>query len=402
MSYLRTYRAPTVAEALAEVKQDLGRDAVILHTRSFRKGGLLGLIGGRMTWEIVASPNTGGPREARGGQYVSDAEAVASGSPVPVAPDPPSAAAAPQQALAPDDATHREIREIRSMLQRALAGQTPGRDSHLPAELESFLAHLHEQEVGEPIVDELMDQLQMELTGKELGDRDRVAERLEALIARRIKATGLQAQEAVGRPRIIVMIGPTGVGKTTTIAKLAANYKLRLGKRIGLITIDTYRIAAVEQLRTYAHIIEVPVRVVLTTGELQQAIRSMADHDVILIDTAGRSPNNRMRLSQLRGFIAAAAPDEVHLVVSAGAGRRSMLCAVERFLPLGANRVVVSKMDEAETFGGVLNIAAACTGTPLSYVTTGQDVPDDLALADARMLARWVMSGTMGGVPHVC
>ena len=399
MSYLRTYRAPTVAEALAEVKRDLGRDAVICQTRSFRKGGLLGLIGGRTTWEIVASPNVGGAREAPGGQYVPEAQPAAPPSPVPVPPDPP---AATQQPPTPDDATRREIREIRSMLQRALAGHMPGRDPHVPAELESLRARLREQEVGEAIVDELMGRLQMELTGKELSDRERVAERLEALIAQRIKAAGLQAEEAAGRPRVIVMIGPTGVGKTTTIAKLAANYKLRLGKRIGLITIDTYRIAAVEQLRTYAHIIEVPVRVVLTTGELQQAIRSMADHDVILIDTAGRSPNNQMRLSQLRGFIAAAGPDEVHLVVSAGAGRRSMLCAVERFLPLGANRVVVSKVDEAETFGGILNIAAACTGTPLSYVTTGQDVPDDLALAEARMLARWIVSGTMGGVPHVC
>jgi flagellar biosynthesis protein FlhF len=188
---------------------------------------------------------------------------------------------------------------------------------------------------------------------------------------------------------VIALIGPTGVGKTTTIAKLAANHKLHEGRKVGLITIDTYRIAAVDQLKAYADIIEVPLETVLTPGELQQAVRSMADMDVVLIDTAGRSPNNRMRLSQLRSFLAAGAPDEVHLVVSATSSRACAKGTLEHFCPLGVNRIILTKLDEAETFGVILTAASA--GKPLSYYTTGQDVPDDIACADSRRLAGMIV-----------
>jgi len=148
----------------------------------------------------------------------------------------------------------------------------------------------------------------------------------------------------------------------------------------------------VDQLRTYADIIEVPMRAVLTAGELAQTVQSMRDMDVVLIDTAGRSPNDKLRLDQLRGFLGACGADEVHLVVACTANRGCASKIIEQFGPLGANRVILTKLDEAQTFGMILNLAADGAAA-VSYVTTGQDVPDDIEPADAVRLARRIVGG---------
>jgi flagellar biosynthesis protein FlhF len=265
----------------------------------------------------------------------------------------------------------------------------------MPAELQEVHVDLLQQDVEDRIALELVNQLRLDLTGRELGDWGLIRGRLADLIAFRIPTTAAQAPaEAPQGRRVIAFIGPTGVGKTTTIAKLAANFRLKEGKRVGLLTIDTYRIAAVDQLRTYADIIEVPLQAVLTPAELQQAIQSMSQMDVVLIDTAGRSQNNPLRLNQLRGFLAAASPDEVHLVISATANQRCLRSAMDRFCPMGVNRIIMTKFDEAETFGVILTASTAGKG-PLSYVTAGQEVPDDIAQADARRLAQAIVEGSM-------
>ena len=134
-----------------------------------------------------------------------------------------------------------------------------------------------------------------------------------------------------GTRRVVALVGPTGVGKTTTVAKLAANFKLAHGFRPGLVTVDTYRIAAVEQLRTYAEIIDLPLAVANAPGEMRRAIDELGDVDLVLIDTAGRSPRDEVKIRELADFLAEARPDEVHLVLSAVAGERSLRAAVERF-----------------------------------------------------------------------
>ncbi len=197
-----------------------------------------------------------------------------------------------------------------------------------------------------------------------------------------------------GRPLTIAFVGPTGVGKTTTIAKLAATYKLRLNRRVGMITADTYRIAAVDQLRTYANIIGLPVKVAMTPQELTNAVASFAGYDVLLVDTAGRSQHDVNRLTELSQFIAAAAPHELHLVVSAAMAEAVTLATVERFRPIGPDRMIVTKLDEAVGFGSLVSIAAA-SGLRISHVTTGQEVPDDIELADAGRLARLVLDGVL-------
>ena len=185
-------------------------------------------------------------------------------------------------------------------------------------------------------------------------------------------------------------MGPTGVGKTTTIAKLAANFRLRENKRVGLITVDTYRIAAVEQLRTYAEIIDLPMEVVSTPREACEAVSRLRNLDLVLMDTAGRSPRDEIRIQELRSMLAEAAPDEVHLVLSAAAGAKSLAATAERFATVGTTALVVTKLDEAAGLGNLLPLARQCR-LPLSYLTDGQNVPDDIRVADRRDLAKMIL-----------
>jgi flagellar biosynthesis protein FlhF len=180
------------------------------------------------------------------------------------------------------------------------------------------------------------------------------------------------------------------VGKTTTIAKLAANFHLRDRHHVGLITVDTFRIAAVEQLRTYADIIDLPMEIVSTPREMRQAVERFADLDLVLVDTAGRSPGDEVRIQELKCMLAEARADEVHLVLSSVASLPGLQRAAERFARAGTTALLLTKLDEATGLGNLLPLLASCR-LPLSYITHGQSVPDDITAAAPRQLARWIL-----------
>jgi flagellar biosynthesis protein FlhF len=209
-----------------------------------------------------------------------------------------------------------------------------------------------------------------------------------------IPAAGPIHRTKTSGPHVVALIGPTGVGKTTTIAKLAAHLKLRGRRRVGLITIDTYRIAAVDQLRKYAEILGAPLSVVAVSSDLRQAIASMHDCEFVLIDTAGRSPNDAMKLGELKNFLAAAAPDEVHLVLSTTSSQACVEMAVDRFAEVRVDRIIFTKLDEAAHLGVVLNVARKLNKS-LSYITTGQDVPDDIEVGEGSRLAKLILGGSL-------
>lgn len=465
---LKTFRAHTMADALAQVKRDLGKDAVILHTRMFKVGTFLGL-GGKRVVEITASDDVrvrerqvsarrarrgevgagspepvgatggvtaeisaaaaergGGAGGVHEGQSVGQrAASRAYGAPPPrvetrtasaatVAPSTDAGTTPPPQAtrdvarlaiehvLPPgegDPALAAELAAIRRMVgqvlqasSRSAAAAPVGR---LPDALLKHYVRLIENEVAQEIADEITGAVRDELTPAELADdglvRTAVLRHLETLMP---VADGIAAADrpADGRPLTIALIGPTGVGKTTTIAKLAAAYRLRHRKRVGLITSDTYRIAAVDQLRTYANIIGVPLKVASSPAEMADACEQMRDADVVLIDTAGRSPSDSQRLGELRAFLQAARPHQTHLVLASNAGEKSIQRAVDRFAPLSPNLVIFTKLDEAANLGVLVNVSRRISAK-LSYVTGGQEVPDDIEPGRADRLARMVLDG---------
>ncbi len=261
-----------------------------------------------------------------------------------------------------------------------------------PEPLLDLYTKLTDAEVNADEAESIVGEVRDELGPDELRDerivRETALRRLERRLPTKVEAPSGRGES--GRPSVIALIGPTGVGKTTTVAKLAATYKLRHAKRVGLITTDTYRIAAVEQLRTYAGIIGLPLKVAMTPADVAAAVESLSDCDVIVMDTAGRSQNDAKRLDELRSFLGAAKPDQTHMVLSTTVGRKVLERTVERFGALGPDRAVLTKLDEAESFGMILEAARLC-GLPISYVTTGQEVPDDMEAARPERLARMVL-----------
>jgi flagellar biosynthesis protein FlhF len=163
---------------------------------------------------------------------------------------------------------------------------------------------------------------------------------------------------------------------------------------VGLITLDTYRIAAVDQLRKYADIIGSPLKVVSSADDLREAIAAMSDCEYILVDTAGRSPNDTMKLNELKGLLAAAEPDEVHLVLSSTASQECIQLAISRFSDVRADKIIFTKLDEAAHVGVVLNVVRKVNKS-LSYITTGQDVPNDIEVGKSRRLAQLILENTL-------
>lgn len=198
-------------------------------------------------------------------------------------------------------------------------------------------------------------------------------------------------------PQIVFFIGPTGVGKTTTIAKIASDFKINKNAKVALITSDTYRIAAVEQLRTYANILNVSLSVVYTVEELNNEIANYKDYDLILVDTAGRSHKNKEQYQEIEHFVNdCVIPEEftkkMYLVLSATSKYRDLKNIVDVYDQVGKYSLIFTKTDETTSLGNVFNIRLK-TNADLSYITGGQTVPDDISIIDPQMLAKSLLGG---------
>lgn len=196
-------------------------------------------------------------------------------------------------------------------------------------------------------------------------------------------------------PRIVLFIGPTGVGKTTTIAKLAGRYCVEEKKKVALLTADTYRIAAAEQLRTYANILETPFRIIYTPEELQAAVEDYWDCDYIFIDTAGRSHQNTDQLEKMKEMVAALKRPEsyqVFLVLSATTKYRDLQKIADCYGKIADFELIFTKLDETEAVGNLLNMKLY-TDAPIAYVTCGQNVPDDMEEFNPQKTVKQILGG---------
>ena len=312
----KTYRAGTLKEALAQVRRDLGGDAVILNTREVRRRRLFGLRA-RDQVEVTASHGSRNPV----GSGLTGASGLAIPPPTVTI---PSAFTSPPASGALQSQFGEQLSRLHAMVEDL---SRHGRIDHLlpelPATLVPTYATLLEADVPESLARRLVRYVAERLEPDEVYRAEVVGDALRDAVESCIQIAPPIAAVA-GTRRVVALVGPTGVGKTTTVAKLAANFKLAHGLKAGLVTVDTYRIAAVEQLRTYAEIIDLPLAVANTPAEMARAIDQLGDVDLVLIDTAGRSPRDEVKIRELAEFLQAAQPDEVHLVFERRGGRTEL------------------------------------------------------------------------------
>ena len=395
---IKTYRAATMHAALVMVRQELGPDAAVLHTREVRTSRLFGLISGPRQIEVTASAGVNVPSRLPGlkgdgrpsyGAPGGDRRPLGpAGQAAPLCFSAPAPAAVPARPAMPGD-VQGQLSDLRSMVQDLCRRTRSLGPQDLPESLFRVFTELIDIDLGEDLARELVERVRSEASGGELSDPVMLKARIARLIENKIHVAGPIAVTP-GQRRLVALVGPTGVGKTTTIAKLAAVYRLREKRSVGLITVDTYRIAAVEQLRTYADIIDLPMQVVSTPREMREAVHRMEGLDLILLDTAGRSPRDEIKIQELRSFLTEAAADEVHLVLSSVAGAKTLKQVVERFATVGTTSLILTKLDESTGLGHLLPVLRD-SRLPLSYLTNGQNVPDDIEVADAGRLARLVL-----------
>ena len=325
---LRKFTAPTMAECLGKVKADLGPSAMILSTRQLTHRRCFGLFR-REEVELTAArglaarqpPKPQPKRKAKPAakRYADVLDDAAAGArPGRHLLDTPAGTGAAYLGVQKEVGDLKQL--VRDLTARVAADRTP----HLPDCLCPLLRRLLDQQVSPAVANAVVEGLRDRLRPEQHGDAGLIRRlAVEALIARLPTQTA-DFKKIPGRPRVTALVGPTGVGKTTTVAKLAADLKLRRKEKVAFITIDTYRIAAIDQLRKYAEILDAPLAVVSRPAEIRDAVARFGDADHVLIDTAGRSPRDAAKLAELNDFLTAAKADATCLVLSATSGRESM------------------------------------------------------------------------------
>lgn len=389
---IQKIEADSWQQAIRLVKEQLGPDALILSTRrTTRKGGGLGLFGRPVVEVTVAL------EEGTNSETVSRLAGRRSAS------GPSGKAPAGENPLS------REVEDVRTppeVMQRSLeAGQRsrerrespfdtrgildPELDLPPDATLLGLARELRKQGVSPLLVQECLGQMGQALSAEEL-ERPGYARGFLAALMRKLIPLGGALRTEEGGAKTVVFVGPTGVGKTTTIAKLASHYSLVEKKKVALVTIDTYRVGSVEQLQTYARLLSLPLEVALSPAALGKLLAKHRDKDLILVDTAGSSQRNGEKIEDLAAFFRGRRSLEAHLLLAATTKDEEMGETVRSFGRIPLRRLLFTKLDEALSAGNLFN-QAVFAALPLSYFTTGQRVPEDIEAATARRLVDLIL-----------
>ncbi|MCQ6557901.1 flagellar biosynthesis protein FlhF [Paenibacillus mendelii] len=426
---VKRYVVNALPEALPMIRSDLGVDAIILNTKEIKVGGFLGMFG-KKKMEVIAAVEAAGaagaakpaaksvpqakikPALARGDEISATAaaafaaslqQAVASSVPPQqqaesntngtsasiggqaselyrAQREAASATARPNQPVEkPGKMSEDELlNEIRDMKQWIVRMSKQQHAAQQPESIQALQTRLDEQEVHGDITEKLITEVEARFEGQdaELVNRELVWTAAAEILAEWLE--GLEDEGIHRDTRVVHFVGPTGVGKTTSIAKLAAEQTLKAGKRVGFITSDTYRIAAVDQLRTYATILNVPLEVVFSPAEVTRAFHQLEDRELIFMDTAGRNFRNELYVSEVNSLLQTKDRAETYLVLSLTGKFSDMSVVAEHFAKYGVQKVLYTKQDETHASGAVLNLALQ-QGMRPAYIAYGQTVPDDIA-----------------------
>ncbi|MBH5316624.1 flagellar biosynthesis protein FlhF [Paenibacillus sp. GSMTC-2017] len=400
---VKRYVVNALPEAVSMIRTDLGKDAVILDSKEIRVGGFMGMFG-KKKMEVIAAVETGAQKNAETQQRKPSPEVnavveqilqTAQRSNTAVM-EPPQLPTVPIIEKPSDKRIEREqfiIDEIRD-LREYMVKLTKQQSDHntLSEPLLALKDRLILQEMEHELVDKLIDTLL-----EEQKQSERIFDNKEVwLNATRIIEGWLEPYSKAQlntEVRVLHFVGPTGVGKTTTIAKLAAEQTIKLGKKVGFITSDTYRIAAVDQLRTYANILNVPLEVVFSPMDLPKAHKQLESRDLILMDTAGRNFRSELHVSEVNSLLQTKEPSETILVLSLTGKTTDMAIVAERFSKFGINKVLFTKLDETIVYGAILNLILKYELYP-THMASGQTVPDDIEPFQAKKYVQMLLGAS--------
>jgi flagellar biosynthesis protein FlhF len=391
---VKKYKAPTEKEAVLAAKEDLGANAVVLNVKTMKQRGIARLFKKDFV-EITAALEEKEFEQKVVSRKPTFDERVS--EPVKV----------PDNAVA--NAIEAKLDNLHNMLQNQIVKEeVKGTDAQQEEQakeekkntnanfksLKLIYSKLLESEMDEKYVNGIINDIETSI--KKEANLDSI---LASVYQKIILKLGEPESIKVGnKKKVVFFVGPTGVGKTTTIAKLASEYKINQNKKVALITADVYRIAAVEQLNTYASILDVPVNVIYSPSEIVDNVKDLSAYDVIMVDTAGRSHKNveqRNELFEIVNNVKNAELDidiDVFLVLSVTTKYRDLMNIANAYKELEGYKLLFTKLDETGTIGNIMNMRCY-TGAPLSYITSGQNVPDDIELADVQKLAKMLLGG---------
>jgi flagellar biosynthesis protein FlhF len=380
---IKRYMGKDTQEALLKVKMDLGNNAIILNTKKVRQKGLKKYLTNPMI-EVMAAidDDTSKIRERELTKITPTADNNT----------------LPKNILSQKEEKITElenkVNNIESILNRILdvvkpdtktvSNEKEEENKLLPQIFQLLYNNLLKNEVDQEIAKDIIEQVEKRSDARDINDASLV---MHSVISSMLgKAEPINFRKD-GKPTVILFVGPTGVGKTTTLAKLAATFMLSNNKKIGLITADTYRISAVDQLKTYAEILGIPISVSYSVHEISSEIQKYSDKDVILIDTAGCSYRDKQKFEELKKLIEVCEADEVFLVLSTTVSSKNCKDIISNYGFIPNYRLIFTKVDETSVYGSILN-TKCFSNKNLSYITNGQNVPDDIEIANVDKLSK--------------
>lgn len=398
---IKKYQGASETEAIVKAKEDLGKDAVIMNVKTVKHKGFRRLFQ-KSYVEVTAAVDD--VTEVQSERNVLSVARTAVENMEKIENRTKTAHEKPWEITEEADkkegkpsAIEERLDTLAQMLERQMLdvkeeeteeeAETPDQNSKI---VKLVFNQLLSNEVTEENAREIMNEI--DNNGQQMQLDDLLSSVYQKIVLKLGQMKTIELCE--GNPKVVFFIGPTGVGKTTTIAKLASKYKLEEKCKLAIITADTYRIAAVEQIRTYANILSVPLEVVYSASEMQEAIEKYKEYDLIFIDTAGRSHKNPEQQEDVKKLLEAAKAyhQEIYLVVSATTKYQDLVKITQSYSDISKYRLLFTKIDETGTLGNILNIRML-TKEPLSYTTFGQNVPDDMGITDAQFIAKQLLGG---------
>ena len=379
---VKKFTAPTMPEAMKKIRAELGEGAVILNSKMIYTGGFLGLFK-KKNIEVIAAIDPNSKQATKERPNLKYQQEVKNQVPAQV----------PVQESAKTDEGNsslqfkKEITELKSIVQQL---KTNNGFEHYPEDIRHLLLYLKEQEIDENYILEAAEHL---VSLRESKDSLTAAElKSAASDFMKKKLETLSFGGTSYKKKYVNVIGPTGVGKTTTLAKMASEAVLERRKKIAFITTDTYRIAAIEQLKTYAQLLNVPLEVVYKLEDFQKAIEKFKDYDMVFIDTAGRNFREEKYVKDLEKMIDFKNDMETFLVLSMTAKERDLNQIIHNFSTVPIEKFIFSKVDETSSYGTMYNILRN-EEKGAAYITAGQSVPEDISEASPKAIVDLMMEG---------